>query len=147
MTIVRYNPANEVASIYNRLGSVFNDPFFKPFFGHTENEMKAWHPMVDIFEEKDQIIVKADLPGVKKENISINVDNRILTLKGERSYDDEVKEDNFVRRERSFGSFQRSFTLPADISTDDIKAEFKEGILKIEIPMPQEKKAKQIEIG
>jgi len=147
MSIIRYNPANEVASIYNRLGSVFNDPFFKPFFGNTENEMKAWHPMVDIFEEKDQIIVKADLPGVKKEDISIDVDNRILTLKGERSYEDEVKEENFVRRERSFGSFQRSFTLPADISTDDIKAEFKEGILKISIPMPQEKKAKQIEIG
>ncbi len=147
MSIVRYNPANEVASIYNRLGSVFNDPFFKPFFSNTENEIQTWHPMVDIFENKNQIIVKADLPGVKKEDISINVDNRILTLKGVRSHEDETKEDNFFRRERSFGSFQRSFTLPADINSEDIKAEFKEGILKIEIPMPEEKKAKQIEIN
>ena len=147
MNLVRYNPTNGMASIYNHLGSFFNDPFFKPLFSGTEKEMQAWHPMVDIFEDKEQIIIKADLPGVKKENISINVNNRILTLKGERSHEDEAKEENFFRRERSFGSFQRSFTLPADISMDDIKAEFKEGILKIAIPMPEEKKERQIAIN
>ncbi len=146
MSIVRYNPANEMVNFYNHLGNVFNDPFFKPFFSNSENEITSWNPMVDIFEEDGKIVVKADLPGVKKEDISINVENRILTLKGERVKEDEVKEDNFFRRERSFGSFQRSFTLPADIKTEDIKANFKEGILKIEIPMPEEKKAKQIEI-
>ncbi len=146
MSIVRYNPANEMVNFYNHLGNVFNDPFFKPFFSNSENEITSWNPMVDIFEEDGKIVVKADLPGVKKEDISINVENRILTLKGERVKEDEVKEDNFFRRERSFGSFQRSFTLPADIKTEDIEANFKEGILRIEIPMPEEKKAKQIEI-
>ncbi len=147
MSIVKYNPANEGLNFYNRLGNIFNDPFFKPFFSNSDSEMKSWHPMVDIFEENDQIVVKADLPGVKKEDISIDVENRILTLKGERLQENETKDDNFFRRERSFGSFQRSFTLPADIKTEDIKAEFKEGILRIEIPMPEEKKAKKIEIN
>ncbi|MFO7883802.1 MAG: Hsp20/alpha crystallin family protein [Desulfobacteraceae bacterium] len=147
MALVKYNPFNEIVSFNNRLGNLFNDPFFKPFFDNSEGEFKSWQPVVDIYEENNHIVVKADLPGVKKEDISIDVENRVLTVKGEKVKEDEVKEESFLRRERSYGSFQRSFTLPSDITTDDIKADFKEGILKVEIPKPVKEQAKQIAIN
>jgi len=91
-------------------------------------------------------VVTAELPGVKKEDISIEVKDNILTIRGERSEDSEVKEENYYRRERSFGSFQRSFSMPTEVSPESIKASFKDGVLKIEVPKPEEKKPKQISI-
>lgn len=91
-------------------------------------------------------MIKAELPGVDKNDIKIDLKDRLLTLSGERTYDNEVKEENYYRRERSYGKFQRAFTLPTDVDSDKIKADFKDGVLEIEVPKPEEKKAKQVTI-
>jgi len=101
---------------------------------------------VDLYEKDDHFMIKAELPGVDKKDIKIDLQDRILTLSGERTYDNEVKEENYYRRERSYGKFQRVFTLPADVDSDKIRAEFKDGVLQIEVPKPEEKKAKQVTV-
>jgi HSP20 family protein len=105
-----------------------------------------WYPVVDMYEEDNSFVIKAELPGMDKKDISVDVKDRILTLKGERNYDNEVKEENYYRRERSYGKFQRTFTLPVDVEPDKIKADFKDGLLKIEVPKPEEHKPKEITI-
>jgi HSP20 family protein len=101
---------------------------------------------VDLYEKDDCVMIKAELPGVDKNDINIDLKDRLLTLSGERTHDQEVNEENYYRRERSYGKFQRTFTLPADVDSDKIKAEFKDGVLQIEIPKPEEKKAKKVTI-
>ena len=111
-----------------------------------DNGLGMWNPAVDLYEKDDHFMIKAELPGVDKNDIKIDLKDRLLTLSGERTYDNEVKEENYYRRERSYGKFQRAFTLPAEVDSDKIKAEFKDGVLQIEVPKPEEKKAKQVTI-
>ena len=106
----------------------------------------AWHPAVDMFDNDDKIVLKAELPGMKKNDFSVDVKDRVLTLSGERNYDNEVKEENYYRRERACGSFKRAFHLPSDVDADNIKAEFKDGVLRVEIPKPEAQKPKQITV-
>jgi HSP20 family protein len=108
--------------------------------------MGRWNPAVDLYEKDDYFVIKAELPGVDKKDIAIDLKDRVLTLSGERSYENEVKEDSYYRRERSYGKFQRAFTLPAEVDSDKIKAEFKDGLLRIEVPKPEEQKPKQVTI-
>jgi HSP20 family protein len=108
--------------------------------------MGMWNPAVDLYEQDDHFVIKAELPGVDKKDISIDLKDRVLTLSGERSHENEAKEENYYRRERSFGKFQRAFTLPAEVDSDKIKAEFKDGLLRIEVPKPEEQKPKQVTI-
>jgi HSP20 family protein len=91
-------------------------------------------------------VITAEIPGVDKKDISVDVKDRVLTLRGERSSDNEVKEDRFYRRERTFGKFERSFTLPAAVDPDNIKAEYRDGVLKIEVPKPEGHKPRQINV-
>jgi HSP20 family protein len=120
--------------------------FYSPFSDGENVSMRDWLPVVDIYDNDDTIVIKTEPPGVDKKNIKVDVNGRILTLKGERSTDNEVKEDDYYRRERSFGKFERSFTLPADIDPDKIKADFKDGVLKLNIPKPEAHKPKQISV-
>jgi HSP20 family protein len=108
--------------------------------------MGSWLPAVDMFDDDDKIVIKAELPGMDKKDISVDIENRVLTLSGERNYDNEVKEDNYYRRERAYGRFKRAFNLPADVDSDQIKADFKDGVLRVEIPKPEEQKPKQITV-
>jgi HSP20 family protein len=124
----------------------FDDMFYPVVKGDEELAMCNWNPVVDIYENGDNIVIKAELPGIDKNNIAIDVKDRVLTLKGERSHDNEVKEENFYRRERAFGKFERAFTLPTDVDAGKIKADFKDGVLKIDIPKPEKQKPKQITI-
>ena len=101
---------------------------------------------MDIFDKADSIIIHAELPGVTKDDVSIEVKENVLTLKGERVEVKEVNEDKYFRKERSFGSFYRAFTLPSTINPNSIKATFKDGVLEIEIPKPEEQKPKQVQI-
>jgi HSP20 family protein len=145
MTLVRYNPLNEVSFFRNNLGKFFNDSFFD---GPALNDQKKeWKPVVDIIKKDGKVIVAAELPGVNKENISIDVNEDVLTLKGERKYENEEKDTDYYRRERFSGSFSRSFVLPSGVSTEEINAEYKDGILKIEIPEAKKEEAKQITIN
>jgi len=145
MQLVRFNPTNELANFRHRM-DFFNDLFGEFFKGERTDLNRGWNPKVDIFEEADCIVMKAELPGVEKGNIAIDVNGRVLTVKGERSSDNEAKEDNYYRRERSYGKFERSFTLPAETDSEKIKAEYKDGVLKLNIPKPESSKPKQITV-
>ncbi len=146
MNLVKWNPWREMPTLHNRINRLFDDPFFS--VGRMEDDavMGMWNPAVDLYEKDDHYMIKAELPGVDKNNVKIDLKDRLLTLSGERTYDNEVNEENYHRREMSYGKFQRAFTLPADVDSDKIKAEFKDGVLQIEIPKPAEKKAKQVTI-
>jgi HSP20 family protein len=125
---------------------MFDDGFYPINRDEVELSMGSWNPVVDVYDNDDIIVIKAELPGIDKEGIEIDVKDRVLTLKGERSSESEVKDDNYYRRERSFGKFERAFNLPADVDPDKIKADYKDGVLKIDIPKPEEKKPRQITI-
>ncbi|MBU8848583.1 MAG: Hsp20/alpha crystallin family protein [Desulfobacterales bacterium] len=140
MRLVRYNPMNELAF----WGNSFNDSFFntKP---KTE---ESWYPAVDILNEKDNVVLNIELPGVKKEDISVNIEDRVLTIKGERKFENEEKKDSYFKKERSYGSFKRSFSLSDDVLTDNVDADFKDGVLKLTLKKDNTKEEiKQITIN
>ncbi len=146
MELVRWNPMRDMLSAKHRMNRIL-DGFFMPSpYFRRENTAWDWNPSVDIYNEDSSIVLKAELPGVEKDHINIDVKDRVLTLKGERTIDNEAKEDNYYRRERSFGKFERRFSLPENVNADDIKADYKDGILRIEIPKPVEVQPKQITV-
>lgn len=143
MAIVRWEPANDLAGMeIDRLNRMFSTVF-------GENMQRGgWMPPVDIYETPEQeIVLKAELPDVKREDINITFEHSVLTIRGERKFDNEVKRENYQRLERQYGSFSRSFTLPATIDAAAITASHKEGILTIRLPLRAEAKPKQITVG
>jgi HSP20 family protein len=146
MNLVKWNPWREAPTLQNHINRMFDDPFFRISRLADAEGLGMWNPAVDLYEKDDHFVIKAELPGIKKDDIKVDLKDRVLTLSGERSYDNEVKEENYYRRERSYGKFQRAFTLPVDVDSDKIKAEFKDGVLQIEIPKPEDKKAKQVTV-
>jgi len=147
MDLIRWNPWNELVSLRLRMNRVFDDSLFRSDRREDSLAMGTWSPAVDMFEKDDQVVIKAELPGLDKNDISLDLQNGVLTLKGERKYENEVKEENYYRREMSCGKFIRSFTLPADVDADKIKAEFQKGLLTVEVPKPEEPKPKQIPVN
>jgi HSP20 family protein len=133
-------------TMHNRLNRLVNDPFFRTQRFDDEDSLGLWNPAVDLYEKDDNFVIKAELPGVDKKDIGIDLKDGVLTLSGERSNDSEVKDDDYYRRERTYGKFQRTFSLPADVDSDKIKAEFKDGVLVVEVPKPEKSKPKKITI-
>ena len=146
MNLVRWNPYGEMTAMKNRINRRFSEPYWATRRMDDDSDMGMWNPAVDLYEKDDHFVINAELPGVDKKNISIDLKDRMLTISGERSYENEAKEENYYRRERSYGKFQRAFTLPADVDSDKIKAEFKDGLLQIEVPKPEQQKPKQVTI-
>ena len=146
MELVRWNPIRDTFSLRNHMNRVFGDFYFPTNREEGDLPMWNWNPVVDVYDNDDNIVLKAEIPGIDKKDIEVDVKGRVLTLKGERSSDNEVKEDNYYRRERCFGKFERAFTLPVNVELDKIKANYKDGVLEIEIPKPEEKKPKQITV-
>ena len=146
MELVRWNPIRDMFGLRNHTNRVFGDFYFPTNREEGDLPMWNWNPVVDVYDNDDNIVLKAEIPGIDKKDIEIDVKGRVLTLKGERSSDNEVKEDNYYRRERCFGKFERAFTLPVNVELDNIKANYKDGVLEIEIPKPEEKKPKQITV-
>jgi len=109
-------------------------------------EMEVKPPIVDVFEEKDDIVVKAELPGMEKDNIEVNLTDHTLTIKGEKKKEEEIKEENYYRAERSYGSFLRTLELPREVRADKVKASFKNGILEVRMPKTEEAKAKEVKV-
>ncbi|RPH52258.1 MAG: Hsp20/alpha crystallin family protein [Desulfobacteraceae bacterium] len=147
MTLVRFDPFRGVATLQDRINRIFDDALVRSRDNEDDINLCAWKPAVDIYDNTDSIVIKAELPGVEKKDVSVEIKDNVITLKGERVIDNEVKEDNYYRKERSFGTFQRAFTLPDAVSSDKVRANFKDGVLKIEIPKPEEKKPKQITVN
>jgi HSP20 family protein len=107
----------------------------------------SWSPAVDIFETESEIVVKAELPGMERKDITLNLEKNVLTLRGERRFQKETKEENYHRIERSYGGFSRSFSIPATVDEERISAEYKDGVLKIVLPKKEQAKPKQIRIA
>lgn len=147
MTLVKWDPFRDVETLQNRINRMFEDCFGRNRESGDEMSLCAWRPAVDIYDSENGIVLAAELAGVSKKNISVEVKDNILILKGERIAGPDLKEENFYRRERCYGTFQRSFTLQQNIQPDLIKAVFKDGVLKIEIPRPKAELPKPITVS
>jgi len=112
-----------------------------------ESNLTSWAPAVDIFESEHELVVKADVPDVKPGELDIRVENNILTIRGERKFEKKVDEKNYLRVERSYGSFARSFSLANTVNSEAIKADYKDGVLTLTIPKREEAKPKQIKVN
>lgn len=133
--ITRWNPFREMEEIQNRLASLWNREVSRSNGEKSENLTVAdWSPRVDIIEEEGSFLVKAELPEMKKEDIKVTVEDGILTISGERKFEKEEKKKKYHRIEREYGSFVRSFTLPASTASDKVAAEFKDGVLQVRLP-------------
>lgn len=146
LNLVEWNPLREFSTLHNRLDRFFGAGFFPTVKFYSDPDFGSWRPAVDIYDHDDKVVMKAELPGVDKKDIEIDIKDGVLTLKGERAYEKEVKEDSYYRKERAFGKFTRVFTLPSDLDPDKISAEFKDGVLRIEVPKPEKKIPKKISI-
>jgi len=145
MPIVRWEPFRDMVSAQRDFDRLFREAF-SSHLGNTELSTRSWAPPVDIYETEDAIVLKAELPGVDPKDVEVRVEDNTLYLKGERKFQKEVKEQNYHRVERSYGSFARSFSLPNSISSDRVKAEFKDGLLTLTMPKREEAKPKTIKI-
>jgi HSP20 family protein len=147
MAIVRWDPFRDVTTLQERMNRLFDQALSRTRMDDEEGlTASMWSPAVDIFETHDSIVMKAELPGVSRENIDIHVEDNTLTLKGERRFEREVKEENYLRIERSYGAFQRAFNLPTGVQQDKIRAVFKDGVLEVTMPKAEETKPKQVKI-
>ena len=146
MNVVRWNPWRNIDTFSDRFNRIFEGDFFPTLKLNDESGLRDWAPVVDVYEHDEKTIIKADLPGLDKNDIHIDVKDGMLVLKGERNHENEVKEENFYRRERAYGKFQRAFTLPEGLDPEKIEADYTDGVLKIEIPKPEEKKPKKIAV-
>jgi HSP20 family protein len=147
MAIVRWEPIRDLLSLQERMNRMFNEQF-RGAQG-TDDEWAlggSWAPAVDIYEQGNDIVLKAELPGVDPKDVDIRLENNVLSLRGQRKLENEVKRESYHRVERSYGSFSRSFTLPSVVDQASIKAEFTDGVLKVVLPKREEAKPKQIEI-
>jgi HSP20 family protein len=146
MAIVRWDPFRDVAALQERINRIFNESFGRSRDLDDEVSLYDWNPPVDIYETTDGVVLKIELPGIKKEDVSVEIKDNVLTLKGERLIDPNIKDENYYRKERSFGKFHRSFSLQDPLKSDLIKASFKDGVLTVEIPRPEEEKPKRITV-
>jgi HSP20 family protein len=144
MPITRWNPMRELMNVHEQLNKVFEEDLRR---NSPDLEYGNWAPAVDLREEDSQFVIQADMPGMKKEDIDVNVENNVLTVRGERRFEAEVKKENYHRIERAYGKFARSFTLPARVVTDGIAANYKDGILEVVIPKAEESKPKKIVVN
>ena len=144
MNMITYDPFRELRSLQDEVNRVFSSSFGR----NNESGMMrgAWNPSVDIFENKDQIVLEAELPGMNPEDVNISIENNVLTIHGERRFEKKDENDNFHRVERSYGSFTRSFTLPPTVSSDNVDANFDNGILRLSLAKREEAKPRRIEI-
>jgi HSP20 family protein len=146
MSIVRYDPFRDLRTLQEEVNRLFSTNLTRGF-GEESIGRGAWNPSVDIYENKDHIVLEAELPGMKREDFELSVENNVITLRGERQFEKKEDSDNYHRVERSYGSFTRSFTLPQTVSAEGATAEYKNGVLRVTLPKREEAKARRIEIS
>jgi HSP20 family protein len=145
MTIVRYDPFRDLRTLQEEVNRLFSTNLTRGF-GEEGIARGAWNPSVDIYENKDQIVLEAELPGMNRDDFELSVENNVITLRGQREFEKKDESDNYHRVERSYGSFTRSFTLPQTVSGEGATAEYRNGVLKVTLPKREETKARRIEI-
>src|ERR1700678_2329744 len=143
MTIIRWDPFREVVALQDRVNSLFRD--LNP--GDEPVAAARFRPAVDIYEDAKKIVLKLEVPGIEEKDLDIRVENHTLTVKGERKFEKEEKEENFHRIERRYGSFYRAFTLPSTVDTENVAATYNAGVLKLELKKKAEAQPKQIKVN
>ena len=141
-----WNPFTELDEMERRMSDIFEHPFLPLLWGRFPSEQMAWAPAIDVFEKENKFIVKAEIPGMKEEDINVSIEGDTLNIKGEKKTESEVKEENYYRSERSYGSFFRSIALPSTVDAGKIEAEYDNGVLEITIPKKAEVKPKKVAI-
>ena len=144
MPIVKVDPFREFAAMQDRMSRLFGNVYLRD----EDTALRGnWVPAVDIFEtDAHDLVVRAELPGINREDIEVSVENSTLVLKGEKKFDAQVKEENYRRIERTYGTFQRSFTLPTTVDTSKVSADFKHGVLTVTLPFREEAKPRTISV-
>ena len=145
MAVVKWDPFRDLISIQDRMNRLFEQTLSRSR-GDEGAAAATWTPAVDIYETLDTIVIKADLPGVVREDIEIQIDDNTLTLKGERRFSKDVQEESYLRIERTYGSFHRCFTLPATIHQEKIRAVCRDGVLELTLPKAEGSKPRRIAI-
>ena len=146
MAIVRWDPFRDLNMLQDRMNRLFDDAG-STWRTDEPAATTSWSPSVDIFETEGEIVVKAELPGMDRKDIQLNLENNVLSLRGERKFQKETKDDNYHRIERSYGVFSRAFSIPASVDEERIRADYKDGVLKIVLPKKDQAKPKQIKIA
>lgn len=144
MSITRFDPFRDLAVLQDRMNRLFNDSYR----GREDDLMSrgTWMPAVDIYEVDGSLVLKAELPDMRREDIDVTVENNTLTLRGERKLDHDIKQESFHRIERAYGNFVRSFSLPAMVDPGKIGAEYKNGVLTVKLPYREEAKPRSINV-
>jgi HSP20 family protein len=146
MTIVRYDPFRDLRTLQEEVNRLFSTNLTRAF-GDEGIGRGAWAPSVDIYENKDQIVLEAELPGMKQDDFDLSIENNVITLRGERRFEKTDETDNYHRVERSYGAFTRSFTLPQTVSAEGATAEYNNGVLRVTLPKREETKARRIQVS
>jgi HSP20 family protein len=134
-----------LSALQEQVTRLFDDSFSRS--RSSRAELASWAPAVDIYETENELVVKADLPDMQEKNIDVRVENNTLTIRGERKFSSEVHEDNYLRVERTYGAFTRSFSLPNTVNSEAIHAEYHNGVLSVRMPKREESKPKQVKIS
>ncbi len=146
MAVVRWEPFRELAALQSEMGRWMNQMGIAGQPGNGQST-STWVPAVDVWETENELVLSFDLPGIPEDKIAVELDDNVLTVSGERERTERQEGDRFYRFERRFGSFTRSVTLPQGVSEDQIKADYRDGVLEIRVPKPQEQRPKRIPIG
>lgn len=146
MAVVRWDPFRDLNLLQDRMNRLFEDAG-RGYRGDEPVSTSTWSPAVDIYETGSEIVVKAELPGIDRKDITLHLENNVLTLKGDRKFEKETSEENYQRIERSYGGFSRSFNIPSMVDEEKIRADYRDGVLKIVLPKKEQAKPKQIRIG
>jgi HSP20 family protein len=141
MSLIKWDPFREFNTLGERMGNLLGRNWEAPA------STTAWNPAVDIFENDNEIVLKAELPGLNAKDIELKIENNVLMLKGERRFEKETKEENYHRVEREYGSFSRAFSLPVAVDAEKVLAEYKDGVLKVVLPKKAETKPKPIKVS
>jgi HSP20 family protein len=142
----RWNPFREMEDLQRRMESLFGLSARRQDKDDLNFTVSHWSPLVDIVEDDKEYLIKAELPEMKREDIRVSVENNLLTLRGERKFEQEEKDKKFHRVERAYGSFARSFSLPDEVDSGKVSAEFKDGVLKVHLPKSPNAKPKSVEV-
>jgi HSP20 family protein len=143
-TIARFEPFRGFATLQDQVNRIFNETVRTR---DDESSLTTWAPAVDIHETPNELVVKADLPDVDEKDIDVRVENNLLTIRGERKFEKSVPAENYLRVERTYGAFSRSFSLPNTVNPESIRAEYKNGVLTVSLPKREESKPRQVKVN
>lgn len=146
MSIKKWDPFRDLLSLQERMNKLFEESLLQTGKERQDISIAGWSPAMDVMESDEEIVLKAELPGIELKDVEVLIKDNILTLRGERKFEKEEEKENYHRIERSYGAFQRSFTLPSTVEQDKVKAKMKDGVLEVRLPKAKGEKSKKIEI-